>query len=109
MCYLPFKYRLVTDIPEKYVLSNISVDLLEKRTFDVEKIDEFEDAKVRTFFVKLRIVLRNGTEAIGTSETYTDSLVDDLLRIVEMNDWPLMIQRVFIRSHYDCYNVLLIF
>jgi len=38
--------------------------------------------------------LINGMQVVGTEDTFTDMLVDDLLRIVELNDWPLRVRSV---------------
>lgn len=54
------------------------------------------DGNVLSFVRKLRRVVENSDLKIGTRETTTDSLVDDLLRIVNFNTWPLTIRLVFI-------------
>jgi len=89
---LLFKSCLVTNIPEDYVLPGVDDKILANPRFNVEEIAGLMDGDVKTFCKKLHIVFRNGLEPVGTSETYTDSLVDDLLRIVHLNTWPLMIQ-----------------
>lgn len=62
--------------------------------FNLENIDGITNKKVRTFFAKLHDVVINGMQVVGTEDTLTDTLVDDLLRIVELNDWPLRVRSV---------------
>jgi len=90
--YVPFKFCLVTNFPEKYVLDYINGEMLEKRKFDVEKIQGLTDKKVQTFVANLHDVVQNSIETEGTTETYIDTLVDDLLRITNMDEWPLRIK-----------------
>lgn len=98
----------VINFPEAYVLPDIDGNILSRRDFDVDKLEEIikeqrnkkqqntESLKVsgsvKTFFDKLHDVVRNSPVSVGTSETVTDSLVDDLLRIVSLNDWPFKIR-----------------
>ncbi|CAG8576092.1 5536_t:CDS:2 [Paraglomus occultum] len=74
-----------------------TVEVLGNPEFDVEDIDEITNKKVRTFFANLHDVVINGMQVVGTDETFTDTLVDGLLRIVELNDWPLRV-----RNHPFC-------
>ncbi|KAF0396324.1 hypothetical protein F8M41_010084 [Gigaspora margarita] len=83
-------------LPEQYILPDIHLDELEKRSFDVRKIDGISD-DVRTFILKLHWVAMNAWVTKETGETYTDTLVDDLLRIVGLNTFPLAI-----RKHQEC-------
>ncbi|CAG8758998.1 3785_t:CDS:2, partial [Racocetra persica] len=78
-------------LPEQYILHDIHFADLEKQNFDVRKIDVSDD--VRTFILKLHWVVKNS----GTDETFTDTLMDDLLRIVGFNTFPLEI-----RNHQEC-------
>ena len=39
----------------------------------------------------MRDVVENENVETGTDESRTDTLVDDLLRIADLNVWPLMI------------------
>ncbi|CAG8526899.1 4114_t:CDS:2 [Paraglomus occultum] len=87
----------VTNFPKHYVLPNINGEILARAKFDVHKFGCISDPKVQTFFDKLHDVVFNGLGVVGTDETFTDTLVDDLLRIVELNDWPLKI-----RNHPPC-------
>ncbi|CAG8575722.1 41_t:CDS:2 [Ambispora leptoticha] len=87
----------VTKIPDKYVCPDISSHILGNPYFDVENIEGLTDKRARTFFMKLHNVVMNGLEVIGTNETFTDTLVDNLLRIAKLDDWPLMI-----RNHPLC-------
>ncbi|RIA84893.1 hypothetical protein C1645_831614 [Glomus cerebriforme] len=82
-------------LPEQYILSNIHFTDLEKQSFDVRKIDVSDD--VRTFILKLHWVVKNSLRKKGTDETFTNTLVDDLLRIVGFNTFPLVI-----RNHQEC-------
>jgi len=70
--------------------------LLRLPDFDVDNLEGVSDREVKTFIDKLHDITENSVEAIGTSETHTDSLVDDLLRIVELNAWPLKIKLAFV-------------
>ncbi|CAG8564436.1 11320_t:CDS:2 [Paraglomus occultum] len=74
-----------------------TVEVLRNPDLDVENIDGITN-KVRTFFANLHDVVMNGMQVVGTEETFTDTLVDDLLRIVVgLNDWPLRV-----RNHPLC-------
>ncbi|RHZ76092.1 hypothetical protein Glove_205g44 [Diversispora epigaea] len=84
------------DFPEQYVQPDIHHEELEKRSFDIRKIGGIPD-DVRTFILKLHWVVKNATVITGTDETYTDTLVDDLLRIAGLNTFPLAI-----RNHQEC-------
>ncbi|RHZ80756.1 hypothetical protein Glove_132g70 [Diversispora epigaea] len=87
----------VTNLPAKYNVPHISRETLEKAKFDVGGFQCISDPKVRTFFDKLHDAVFNGLQVVGTDETFTDTLVDDLLRIAELNEWPLKI-----RNHPPC-------
>ena len=81
--------------------------MLRSPDFDVDKIDGITDGEVLTFIDKLHDVTENSTLSVGTSETHTDSLVDDLLRIARLNTWPLKIKLVLGKFHsYDDYVFL---
>lgn len=102
------KYCVIIDFPEEYVLPDIDRSILRQPDFDVNKLEEIikeqrnkkqqnaeslkVDDCVKTFFDKLHDVVKNSDVLIGTAETYTDTLVDDLLRIVTLNRWPLKIR-----------------
>ncbi|RHZ75851.1 hypothetical protein Glove_209g101 [Diversispora epigaea] len=64
--------------------------------FDVLKFN-ISDPEVQTLATKLHNVVMNGNLTIGTDETFTDTLVDDVLRIAKLNHFPLMI-----RNHMPC-------
>ncbi|CAG8709130.1 3430_t:CDS:2 [Ambispora leptoticha] len=81
----------VTNFPDQYVLPHISGEILGNPKFDVSKFNCISDPQVQTFVTKLHNVVFNGFQVTGTDETFTDTLVDDLLRIVKLNDFPLMI------------------
>lgn len=66
--------------------------MLSNLKFRVANVPGLMDVKVRTFFKKLHKVVMNGVQLTGTSEKFTDTLVDDLLRIAELNDWPFSIR-----------------
>ncbi|CAG8656699.1 15165_t:CDS:2, partial [Racocetra persica] len=51
--------------------------------------DPVSNNRVKTFLDKMHDVVMNEKVATGTLESKTDTLVDDLLRIVDLNDWPL--------------------
>ncbi|CAG8593712.1 10203_t:CDS:2 [Paraglomus occultum] len=78
-------------IPEAYVRPDINAEMLSNIRFRVANVDGLTDRKVRTFFKKLHKVVVNSDRKTGTSETYTDTLVDDLLRIAQLNDWPFSV------------------
>ena len=88
----------VTNFPEQYVFPHISGKILANPMFDVREFEWISDPKVQTFVEKLHVVVFNGVHVAGTDESFTDTLVDDLLRIVELNDWPLKIRYVSIGS-----------
>ncbi|RHZ88064.1 hypothetical protein Glove_26g294 [Diversispora epigaea] len=87
----------VTNFPTKYFVPHISRETLLDPVFDINGFKCISDPTVQTFFDKLHDSVFNGLQVIGTDETFTDTLVDDLLRIVELNDWPLKI-----RNHPPC-------
>lgn len=59
-----------------------------------QKKNPITDSSILAFIKKLYLVVENSDLKIGTRETTTDSLVDDLLRIVKFNIWPLTIRLV---------------
>ena len=85
-------YFPVAKIPEIYVSPGINRHILGNLDFDVENIEGLTDKRVRTFFAALHDVVMNGFQVIGTNETFTDTLVNKLLQIVELDNWPLMIR-----------------
>ncbi|CAG8650699.1 6442_t:CDS:2, partial [Paraglomus occultum] len=84
-----------TSIPEEYIFPSINREMLEHPRFNVKNIGG--DKNVRTFFANLHDVVQNGMQVVGTDETFTDTLVDGLLRIAELDGWPLRI-----RNHPFC-------
>ncbi|CAG8576296.1 4956_t:CDS:2, partial [Paraglomus occultum] len=86
----------VVNFPDEYVLPDINGELLVNPNLNVVNINGLTD-EVRTFVVKLHEVALNGLQVIGTDETFTDTLVDDLLRIAKLNNFPLRI-----RNHPLC-------
>ena len=66
--------------------------------FDVRKLRGISNPGVQTFLTKLNAVVFNGLQVIGTDKTFTVTFVDDLLRIAELNNFPLMIRYVLIES-----------
>ncbi|GBC07343.1 hypothetical protein RclHR1_00740026 [Rhizophagus clarus] len=98
-----FKYYQVTEVafPMEYVLPDINRDELSKKIFSVKQLrnrsdNPITDGRVLSFIKKLRGIVYapdvNPDSKIGTSEADTDSLVDDLIRIVDFNNWPLTIK-----------------
>ncbi|CAG8440417.1 9609_t:CDS:2 [Acaulospora morrowiae] len=82
----------VEKFPEQYVCPGINRDMLSKERFKVQEISDFSSRAVQSFFNKLHIVTRNPPGILGSR---TDALVDDLLRLVGLNDYPLQtIQRL---------------
>src|ERR1051325_3591506 len=98
-------YCVVINFPEEYVLPEVNREILEHPNFDVDKLEEIIkeqqnkkqqnaeslkadvkiDGCVKTFFDKIHDAVDNSNLNAGTAET----LVDDLLRIVDLNCWPL--------------------
>ncbi|GES79686.1 hypothetical protein GLOIN_2v1719392 [Rhizophagus clarus] len=87
--------------PMEYVLPDINRDELSKKIFSVKQLrnrsdNPITDGRVLSFIKKLRGIVYapdvNPDSKIGTSEADTDSLVDDLIRIVDFNNWPLTIK-----------------
>ncbi|CAG8509458.1 1130_t:CDS:2 [Ambispora leptoticha] len=76
-------------VPNEYLLPEINRRALSNADFDVEKLDKVSNNRVKTFIVKMHDVVMNEKVATGTLESKTDTLVDDLLRVAELNDWPL--------------------
>ena len=46
----------------------------------------------KVFIKKLWNVVTNRSKNIGTEESKTDSLVEDMLRSVRLNNWPLTLE-----------------
>ncbi|PKY38106.1 hypothetical protein RhiirA4_451047 [Rhizophagus irregularis] len=87
----------VKNFPEVYYLNKIDRDFLRKPDFSIEKLKKqkknpIKDKRVLSFISKLYRAVEYSDLKIGMRETTTDSLVDDLLRIVDLNDWPLVIR-----------------
>ncbi|CAG8804376.1 9872_t:CDS:2 [Gigaspora margarita] len=79
-------------IPEKYLLPKVNHNMLKDQYFNVENL-EIEDDCVKTFVDKLRDVINNSGLDTGTSESVTDTLVNDLLvRVVNLDDWPFKVR-----------------
>jgi len=84
--------------------------LLRLPNFNVDNLEQIKNGNVLTFIDKLHDITENSTQTIGTSETHTVSLVDDLLRIVGFNTWPLKIKLVLGKFFsYGGYNMFLKF
>ncbi|RHZ63857.1 hypothetical protein Glove_327g27 [Diversispora epigaea] len=77
----------VNEFPHYYVCPKVNRKILLEENFNVDKISDFSDSLVRTFFFKLRNITRNQR----IPESRTDTLVDDLLHISHLNNWPLNI------------------
>jgi len=57
--------------------------MLANPRFDVRNLEDISNPDVQTFLTKLNAVVFNGLQAVGTDETFTDTFVDDLLRIAK--------------------------
>ncbi|CAG8624002.1 6823_t:CDS:2 [Paraglomus occultum] len=77
---------------QKYILPTLDATAIGNPTFDVENFSDITNDKVQTFVTKLHEVVLNGVQVIGTDETFTDTLVDNLLRITKLDCFPLMIR-----------------
>ncbi|PKC11094.1 hypothetical protein RhiirA5_374146 [Rhizophagus irregularis] len=73
-------------VPEEYLLPEIN---RHKVGNPVDKLDKVSN-RVKTFIDKMRIVVENEKDTTGT-DSNIDTLVDDLLRIADLNCWPLKI------------------
>ncbi|CAG8483180.1 5391_t:CDS:2 [Ambispora leptoticha] len=83
----------VTNFPEQYLLPYINHDLLINRNFNVENFTEILDDHVKTFVDKLHDVVKNSGLDAGTSESTTDTLVNDLvLHVVNFDTWPFKVR-----------------
>ncbi|RHZ83826.1 hypothetical protein Glove_87g241 [Diversispora epigaea] len=76
---------------KKYLLPEINRKILEDKDFDIKKFVGISDNQIRTFINKMHWVVMNEKQAEGTRESKIDSLVDNLLRVVKMDDYPLSI------------------
>ncbi|CAG8644716.1 3397_t:CDS:2 [Ambispora leptoticha] len=76
----------VTNSTDQYAVPHISRKTLKDPDFKVDGFICITDPTVRTFFDKLHDAVFNGLQVVGTDETFTDTLVDDLLRIAELNE-----------------------
>jgi len=54
-----------------------------------QTLDKVTNNRVKTFIAKMHDVVMNEKVATGTIESKTDTLMDDLLRVADLNDWPL--------------------
>ena len=87
-----FKY-VVTNFPSQYLLPEINGNILEKRDFDVDKLDKISDNCVKTFLFKLHTIVKSAGYDIGTSKTITDSMVIHLLfKTLDLDKWPLVVR-----------------
>ncbi|UZO17509.1 uncharacterized protein OCT59_008861 [Rhizophagus irregularis] len=87
----------VKNFPEVYYLNEIDRAFLRKPDFSIRKLQKrkknpIKDKRVLSFISKLYRAVEYSDLKIGMRETTTDSLMDDLLRIVDLNDWPLVIR-----------------
>ncbi|RHZ89724.1 hypothetical protein Glove_12g67 [Diversispora epigaea] len=82
----------VTEFPEQYFLLDVDRKILANADFNVRQLESISNPEVQTFLTKLNSVVLNGIQIIGTVETFTDTCVDDLLRIAKLNNFPLMIR-----------------
>ncbi|RIA87022.1 hypothetical protein C1645_828360 [Glomus cerebriforme] len=91
------KYSVIPNIkvtiPEQYVLPEINYILLcNAENFDIKNFDIKED-RVKTFVNKLHDVLKNSGVDSGTSESTTDTLINDLLlHVVKLDNWPFKVR-----------------
>ncbi|CAB5383498.1 unnamed protein product [Rhizophagus irregularis] len=90
------KYEVIPDVkvtvPEKYLLPKVNHNILNDEEFNVENL-ELEDDRVRTFADKLHDVIKNSGVDTGTSESTTDTLVNDLLlHVVNFDTWPFKVR-----------------
>ncbi|CAG8456235.1 13924_t:CDS:2, partial [Dentiscutata heterogama] len=76
----------VTNFADNYIFPHINRKILSNAEFGVGKLQHISDPQVF-----------NGFQVTGTAETFTDTFVNDLLRIVKLNHFPLMI-----RNHPLC-------
>uniref|UniRef100_U9URP6 Uncharacterized protein n=1 Tax=Rhizophagus irregularis (strain DAOM 181602 / DAOM 197198 / MUCL 43194) TaxID=747089 RepID=U9URP6_RHIID len=76
-------------VPEEYLLPEINRHKVGNPDFQVDKLDKVSN-RVKTFIDKMRIVVENEKDTTGT-DSNIDTLVDDLLRIADLNCWPLKI------------------
>ena len=65
---------------------------------DVRQLKTISNPEVQTFLTKLNDAVVNGLQVVGTDETFTDTYVDDLLRIARLNSFPLRIRYVLNES-----------
>ncbi|CAG8511805.1 13926_t:CDS:2 [Racocetra fulgida] len=86
----------IEDFPENFICPKINRDVLSKEEFEVREISDFSGGLVQTFFDKLHFVTRSPP---GIPESSTDDLVDDLLRIARLNNYPFKIAFFKIRLH----------
>ncbi|CAG8443818.1 23681_t:CDS:2 [Dentiscutata erythropus] len=80
-----------TDL-EQYVASHVNYGVLGTKTFDILNFECISDPGVWTFITKLNEVVRDSSKKLGKNETLTYSLLNDLLRIVKLNTFPLIIR-----------------
>ena len=93
-----FKYCAIT-APAEYLLPEINRHIVGNPDFQIDKLDKVSN-QVKTFIDKMRDVVENEKVAVGTDESKTDTLVDDLLRIANLNVWPLKILWVIIKMYF---------
>ncbi|RIA85564.1 hypothetical protein C1645_741491 [Glomus cerebriforme] len=90
-----------TDFPEQYIVPCINKQVLSNLNFDVLKFGCISDPYVQTFITKLHEAKKNtDLKGPGRDEAFTVTLLDDLLRIVKFNAFPLMIRN---KLNYELY------
>ncbi|RHZ82871.1 hypothetical protein Glove_103g73 [Diversispora epigaea] len=95
----------ITNFPNKYLLPQINRQILKDENFNVDKFG-ISDGYVRTFINKMNWVVINENQVEGTRNAKTDSLVNNLLRVADMDNDPLAIEfhplcRIFLfNKHY---------
>ncbi|RHZ79605.1 hypothetical protein Glove_143g34 [Diversispora epigaea] len=81
----------ITNFPNEYLLPQVNRQILKDENFDVDKFG-ISNGNVRTFINKMNWVVANEGQVEGTREAKTDSLVDNLLRVANMDTDPLAIE-----------------
>ncbi|CAG8539281.1 5375_t:CDS:2, partial [Acaulospora colombiana] len=78
--------EVIPDVKDKSYVASTNLKL------DIRQLKGISNSKVQTFLTKLNDVVVNGVQVVGTDKTFTDTYVDDLLRIAKLNNFLLRIR-----------------
>jgi hypothetical protein len=76
--------------------------MLRRPNFNVDNVDA--PRNVKAFLYNLHRVAVNAVVNIGTKESKTDTLINNILtRVIDFQEWPLTIRLAIIENAFACY------